>query len=71
MCFEGTTFKEHHLPFWRGDFMSNNTNPRGEKRPRDGRGKGIGMKGGRRAGKNPNPCSPKRGYGKGKGRKRE
>jgi len=51
--------------------MSNNKNPRGEKRPRDGRGKGIGMKGGRRAGKNPNPCDPKRGYGKGKGRKRE
>jgi hypothetical protein len=54
----------------KGDFLSNNTNPRGEKRPRDGRGKGIGMKGGRRAGKNPNPCSPKREYGKGKGRKR-
>jgi hypothetical protein len=54
----------------RGGFMSDNTNPRGEKRPRDGRGKGVGMKGGRRAGRNPNPCSPKRGYGEGKGQKR-
>ena len=45
--------------------MSDNPNPRGERRPRDGRGKSLGMKGGRRIGKNPNPCGPKRGYGKG------
>ena len=63
------------LPFYsgEGDFMSSDTNPRGEKRPRDGSGKGAGMKGGRRAGRNPIPCDPeqKRGYGKGKGQKRE
>jgi hypothetical protein len=51
--------------------MSRDTNPRGEKRPRDGRGAGVGMTGGARAGRNPEPCSPKRGYGKGKGRKRK
>ena len=54
-----------------GDLMSRDSNPRGEKRPRDGRGKGVGMKGGRRGGRNPEPCSPNRGYGKGKGRKRK
>jgi len=53
--------------------MSSDTNPRGEKKPRDGRGKGVGMKGGRRAGRNPTPCDPeqKRGYGRGEGQKRK
>jgi len=56
-----------------GDIMPSDTNPRGEKRPRDGRGKGVGMKGGRRAGRNPTPCDSeqKRGYGKGKGQRRK
>jgi len=47
------------------------TNPRGLKRPKDGRGKGVGMPGGLRAGRNPIPCNPfGRGYGAGKGRNR-
>jgi len=44
-------------------------NPRGQTRPRDGRGKGVGMPGGRRMGRNRRPCpvgGP--GYGRGKGR---
>jgi len=47
-------------------------NPRGEKRPRDGRGKGRGMPGGQREARNPTPCEPsgERGYGKGKGKNR-
>ena len=53
--------------------MSSDTNPRGKKRPMDGRGKGVGLKGGRRGGRNPVPCDSeqKRGYGKGKGQKRK
>ena len=45
-------------------------NPRGLKRPQDGRGHGTGVAGGRRAGQNPTPCQPKRGMGKGKGKNR-
>lgn len=47
------------------------TNPRGEPRPFDGRGRGIGMPGGQRAGRNRGPCrfgGP--GYGRGGGRGR-
>jgi len=47
------------------------TNPRGQKRPRDGKGRGEGMPGGRRKGRNPTPCGPERGYGKGRGQKRK
>ena len=32
-------------------------NPRGIERPHDGRGKGVGMSGGRREGRNTEPCS--------------
>jgi len=46
-------------------------NPRGITRPRDGRSRGIGMPGGRRAGRNTKPCpSGGPGYGRGKGRGR-
>ena len=41
-------------------------NPRGIKRPRDGRGRGVGMPGGRRQGQNPNPCG-RGGRGVGRG----
>lgn len=41
-------------------------NPRGQKRPQDGKGKGEGMPGGRRGGKNTEPC-PDGGVGHGKG----
>jgi len=45
-------------------------NPRGIKRPRDGRGRGVGMPGGRRHGQNPNPCGRGgRGVGRGANRK--
>ena len=40
------------------------------RRPRDGRGKGVGMPGGRRAGRNTGPCKrggPGRGAGGGRG----
>lgn len=38
--------------------MSNkNYNPRGFKRPKDGRGKGVGMNNGLRNGINNNPCN--------------
>lgn len=45
------------------------TNPRGKKRPQDGRGKGKGMSGGLRGGKMDKDCPTKEGpgYGKGKG----
>jgi hypothetical protein len=44
-------------------------NPRGIKRPRDGRGKGVGMSGGNRRGRNTGPCkSGGPGYGNGGGR---
>ena len=52
------------------------TNPRGLKRPKDGRGRGIGVSGGLRGGRNTEPCSDDgvgggegQGRGKGKGRK--
>lgn len=45
------------------------TNPRGQPRPRSGIGKGTGMLGGQRAGRNVNPCPEGgAGYGRGKGR---
>lgn len=34
----------------------NDINPRGLQRPRDGSGRGVGMPGGRRLGKNTGPC---------------
>lgn len=44
-------------------------NPRGLPRPHDGRGHGVGMQGGRRAGRNTGPCSKGGpGFGKGRGR---
>lgn len=43
-------------------------NPRGQKRPKDGRGRGSGMLGGRRDGRNKKPCPTGPGYGKGGGR---
>lgn len=51
--------------------MATDKNPRGEKRPKDGRGGGTGRPGGLRGGKNPDPCgkySPGGGRGKGTGR---
>ncbi len=44
-------------------------NPRGQLRPHDGRGRGVGMQGGRRAGRNTGPCSKGGpGFGRGRGR---
>ena len=44
-------------------------NPRGQLRPHDGRGHGVGMPGGRRGGRNTGPCSKGGpGFGKGRGR---
>ena len=57
--------------------MANETNPRGIKRPRDGRGGGVGMPGGLRIGKNEFPCFPgisehiSPGLGRGKGTRRK
>ena len=50
-------------------------NPRGFKRPRDGRGGGVGMPSGRRMGRNTEPCEEggvgfAEGKGKGRGRNR-
>jgi len=50
-------------------------NPRGLYRPKDGRGKGRGMPGGQRKGRNTKSCPNNglgygRGKGKGKGRNR-
>lgn len=50
-------------------------NPRGERRPHDGRGGGVGISGGRGEGRNTEPCSDNgpgfsRGEGQGKGRNR-
>jgi hypothetical protein len=42
--------------------------PRGIPRPRDGRGGGVGIPGGRRLGRNTNPCSSGPGFGQGGGR---
>lgn len=55
--------------------MQNKLNPRGLKRPRDGRGRGVGIQGGRRAGRNKSGCSKGgpghgRGCGKGNGQNR-
>ena len=47
--------------------MSSDTNPRGEKRPRDGRGGGVGMEGGLRGGMNTEPCETGEGTGFGTG----
>ena len=46
--------------------MTTERNPRGIKRPRDGRGGGVGVAGGRRAGRNTEPC-PSTGAGRGRG----
>ena len=42
-------------------------NPRGQKRPKDGRGKGEGMPGGLRGGKMDKPCPTGEGPGFGQG----
>lgn len=48
---------------------SNTYNPRGQKRPKDGRGRGKGVPGGRRAGRNKGGCKDNGpGRGKGEGR---
>lgn len=41
-------------------------NPRGLPRPQDGRGKGVGMPGGRRQGRNTEPCPTGPGLGLGR-----
>jgi len=49
-------------------------NPRGIERPKDGRGKGIGVSGGQRSGKNSGGCSKRnagKGLGQGKGLNRK
>ena len=55
--------------------MSEDVNPRGFKRPRDGRGEGDGMPMGRRMGRNTEPCEEggagfAEGKGKGRGKNR-
>ena len=55
--------------------MSEDGNPRGLKRPRDGRGGGTGMEGGLRMGRNTEPCTENGvgfggGEGKGRGKRR-
>ena len=47
--------------------MSSDTNPRGEKRTRNGRGMGEGQPGGLRGGKNTEPCETGEGTGFGTG----
>ena len=49
------------------DIVDEAINPRGEKRPQDGRGKGKGMPNGRRSGKNVDSCPTDEGPGKGEG----
>jgi len=49
--------------------MTKDKNPRGLPRLQDGRGKGVGMPGGRRKNRNAQPC-PDGGFGKGQGRGR-
>ena len=46
--------------------MSEDVNPRGIKRPHDGRGMGVGVNEGRRMGRNTEPC-PEGDVGEGKG----
>lgn len=53
--------------------MANNVNPRGQPRPQDGRGGGVGMPGGQRQGRNTGPCKnggPGKGLGGGRGKGR-
>jgi len=53
--------------------VSEDVNPRGEKRPHDGRGRGSGMPGGMRRGRNGGGCrfgGPGHGLGGGRGRGR-
>jgi len=47
--------------------MSTDTNPRGEQRPKDGRGRGKGQPGGLRGGMNTEPCETGEGTGLGTG----
>ena len=49
--------------------MSEDVNPRGFKRPHDGRGMGVGVNDGRRMGRNTEPCNENGvGFAEGKGR---
>ena len=51
--------------------MQSDTNPRGETRPRDGRGQGQGRYDGRRAGRHSGDCqNPDKGPGHGRGQGR-
>ncbi|GAI72308.1 unnamed protein product [marine sediment metagenome] len=43
--------------------MTGDKNPRGEERPHDGRGGGVGMEGGLRGGRNTEPCETGEGEG--------
>lgn len=50
--------------------MATEKNPQGQERPKDGRGAGVGIKGGRRGGKNTATCKyegPGGGEGGGRG----
>ena len=47
--------------------VDEDVNPRGEKRPKDGRGKGKGMSGGQKGGKMDKPCPTDEGPGYGQG----
>jgi hypothetical protein len=49
--------------------VDRNVNPRGVRRPRDGRGRGVGVPNGLRQGRNINPCpdDPRGGFGSGRG----
>ena len=51
--------------------MPEDVNPRGIRRPKDGRGRGVGVNGGLRMGRNTEPCTENGvgfGGGEGKGR---
>lgn len=53
--------------------MANDKNPRGQSRPKDGRGRGKGVAGGIRRGKNMRICKlggPGQGKGGGKGKEK-
>ena len=55
--------------------MSEEVNPRGIRRPHDGRGMGVGVNDGRRMGRNTEPCEEggvgfAEGKGKGRGKNR-
>jgi len=63
-------FNALHLGIEEVNTFMTDRNPRGEKRRRDGSGRGVGRPGGRRGGRNPNPCKSKRRMGDGKGQNR-